>query len=56
MHLDPETVKLSSLNKQFEYEKIARELDECDDLEVMRAAAKCFLKLQLKTQETVSLL
>ena len=56
MKLDPETVELSTLNKQFEYEKIARELDECDDLELMRAAAKCFLKLQLKTQETLSVL
>ena len=56
MHLDPETVKLSSLNKQIEYEKIARELDECDDLEVMRNAAKCFLKLQLKQLETLSVI
>ena len=54
MHLDPESVKLSSLNKQFEYEKIARELDECNDLELMRRAAKCFLKLQLKQLETLS--
>ena len=56
MHLDPETVKLSTLNKQFEYEKIARELDEYDDLEVMRNAAKCFLKLQLKQLETLSVI
>ena len=56
MHLDPETVKLASLNKQFEYEKIARELDECDDLELMRRAAKCFLKLHLKTQETLKVI
>ena len=56
MHLDPETVKLSTLNKQFEYEKIARELDECEDVELMRRAAKCFLKLQLKHLETLSVI
>ena len=56
MSLDPEKVVLTELTKQFEYEKIARELDECDNLEVMRAAAKCFLKLQLKTQETLTVL
>mgnify|MGYP003141714880 CR=1 FL=1 len=51
--LDPGEITLTSLAKTFEYEKIARELDSCDDVEELRNAAKCFLKLCMKTQETV---
>ena len=51
--LDPESIKLTSLAKSFEYEKIARELDECDSADELRDAAKCFLKLYMKTTETV---
>ena len=54
MSLDPEKVVLTELSKQFEYEKIAREIDECDDLEQLRNLGKCFLKLYMKQQETAS--
>ena len=54
MKLDPDAVKLTTLTKQFEYEKIAREIDECEDISLIRAAAKCFLKLQMKQQESAS--
>ena len=50
--LDPDTIKLTSLAKSFEYEKIAREMDECDNVDELRDAAKCFLKLYMKSQET----
>jgi len=54
MSLDPEKVVLTELSKQFEYEKIAREIDECDDVELLRNLGKCFLKLYMKQQETAS--
>ena len=50
---DPGEIALKSLTKTFEYEKISRELDACDDVKELRNAAKCFLKLCMKTQETV---
>ena len=50
--LDPSKIELTSLAKSFEYERIARELDECDDTEELRDAAKCFLKLYMKTTES----
>ena len=50
---DPESIQIESLSKSFEYERIARELDECKDPEDLRLAAKCFLKLYMKTTETV---
>ena len=49
----PDEIKLDSLQRQFEYEKICRELDSCKDIDTLRNAAKCFLKLQMKTQETL---
>ena len=51
--LDPDSITLTSLAKSFEYEKIAREMDECDDVSELRDAAKCFLKLYMKTMETM---
>ena len=54
MSLDPEKVVLTELTKQFEYEKIAREIDECDDVELLRNLGKCFLKLYMKQQETAT--
>ena len=53
MSLDPDTIKIETLSKSFQYEKMARELDECDDKDDLRIAAKCFLKLYLKTTETI---
>ena len=49
----PDEIELTTMNRMFEYEKICRELDTCDDPEVLRNAAKCFLKLHMKTQETL---
>ena len=54
MSLDPEKVVLTDLSKQFEYEKIAREIDECDEIELLRNLGKCFLKLYMKQQETAT--
>ena len=51
MSLDPEKVKLTSVAKAFEYEKISREIDGCEDVAQLRNLAKCFLKLQMRQQE-----
>ena len=50
---NPDEIQLDSMTRMFEYEKICRELDACKDMETLRNAAKCFLKLQMKTQETL---
>ena len=51
--LDPGSIVIENLSKSFEYERIARELDECDNIEEIRDTAKCFLKLYMKTIETI---
>ena len=52
-NFSPDEIQLETVSRMFEYEKICRELDTCDDPEVLRNAAKCFLKLHMKTQETL---
>ncbi len=54
MKLDPDEISLDNLSKNFEYIKIAREIDSCEDLESMRNVAKCYVKLYFKTQETIA--
>lgn len=51
--MNPEEITLQNLSKNFEYAKISREIDACEDLEKMRNVAKCYVKLFLKTQETI---
>ena len=53
MDLDPDKVRVESVSKNFEYEKISREIDTCQDLEQLKLLAKCLVKLQLKQQEVV---
>ena len=39
MDPNPESIEISSTSKQFEYEKISREVDGCDDTEVLKNIA-----------------
>tara|TARA_A100001035_G_scaffold122393_1_gene96168 strand:- start:5696 stop:5875 length:180 start_codon:yes stop_codon:yes gene_type:complete len=52
--MDPDSIKLSGLSKEFAYQKIANELDNCDSVSLMRDIAKSYAKLYLKQQEVVA--
>jgi hypothetical protein len=52
--MNPNDVKLNNLNKIFEYERMSRELDNCDNLEEIREKAKYCVKVYLKTLEVYS--
>ena len=54
--LDPSSITLSSPTKAFAYEKISREIDECDDIVTMKEALRCYVKLYFKQQETMGLI
>ena len=54
--MDPDTIELSNLSKQFAYTKLASEIDSCDDREELKNIAKSFCKLYYKQQETMSLI
>lgn len=52
--MNPNTIDLSNISKLFEYEKISRDIDNIDDIEVVKTFAKCYAKLYLKQQEVIS--
>jgi hypothetical protein len=51
--MDPDKINLDSINKLFEYEKLSRDIDSIDDVEILRNYAKSYIKLYLKQQEVI---
>ena len=54
--LDPSSVELSAPSKQFAYEQLSRDIEKCTDVKVLQDALRCYVKLYLKQQETISLI
>ena len=52
--MDADSIELSSIGKMFEYEKLAREVNECNDLSTLKDITKSYIKLYFKQQEVVS--
>ncbi len=54
--MDPDSIELVNLSKQFAYTKVASEIDSCDDRDELKNIAKSFCKLYYKQQETMKLI
>lgn len=54
--MDPSNITLNTVNKLFEYEKISREIDSCEDLNLLKNITKSYVKLHLAQQEVISIL
>ncbi len=54
--MNPDDVQLRSTSQQFEYEKMSRDIDKCDDVEVLREMCKFLVKLEMKTRENYSII
>ena len=54
--MDPNEIKLEKLSKNFEYEKLSRDIDSIDDIKVLRDVTKSYIKLYLKQQETLKII
>ena len=52
--MDPDKIILEDINKMFEYEKLARDIDSIDNVDILRNYSKSYIKLYLKQQEVVS--
>lgn len=52
--MDPNKIILEDINKMFEYEKLSRDIDTINDLEILKQYSKAYIKLYLKQQEVVS--
>ena len=51
--MDPSKINLNNMTKLFEYEKISREIEQCDDIDSLKNIAKCYVKLYLAHQEAI---
>ncbi len=51
---DHNEISLDTVAKMFEFEKQARQIDECNDINELKSMLKASMKLFLKQQEVVS--
>lgn len=52
--MNPSNIELENVNKLFEYEKLSRDIDSIEDIEILKNYAKSYIKLYLKQQEVIS--
>ena len=52
--MDPDKITLEDMNKMFEYEKHARDIDSISDIETLKKFAKSYIKLYLRQQEVLT--
>jgi len=50
----PDNIKLDSPSKMFEYERLARSIDQCENVEELQLTLKTVLKTFMKYQETTA--
>ena len=51
IRMNPADIELESTAKMFEYEKLSREIEECNDVETLKNMLRCYIKLHMKHQE-----
>ena len=51
--MNPDSVTLENLTKNFEYVKFSNQIDTINNIEDLRNLAKCYFKLYLKQQEVL---
>ena len=49
--MNPSEIELNSVTKLFEYEKISREIDQCNHIDDLKNIAKSYVKLNLSQLE-----
>ena len=52
--MNPDDITLEKTSKRFEYEKISRDIEKINDIEIVKNMARCWVKLYLKQQETLA--
>jgi len=52
--IHPDDIKLDSPAKMFEYEKMSRMIDQCENVEELQVTLKSVLKTFMKYQETTA--
>ena len=52
--MNPNEIILENLTKNFEDERISREIDSCENIDQVKDIAKSYVKLHLKYQEALA--
>ena len=52
--MDPSEIQLESTAKMFEYERLSREIENCDNMDDLKQMTRAFVKLYLKHQEVAA--
>ena len=52
----PDDILIRNVSSQFQYEKMAREVDACDDMDDLKEMCKFLIKMEMKTRETYSIM
>lgn len=52
--MNPDKISLDNITKMFEYEKLSRDIDSIEDIELLRNLAKSHIKLYLSQQEVIA--
>lgn len=53
-NVNPDDITLESVSKSFEYEKISRQIDECNDVSTLKQMLRVQVKMYYKLQETIT--
>ena len=54
--MNPDDIAIRNVSSQFQYEKMSREIDECDDVATLQEMCKFLIKMEMKTRETYSII
>jgi len=54
--MNAKDIELISTTKLFEYERISREIDSCNDINELKEKLKTVTKLYMKQEETVAMM
>ena len=54
--MKPDDIFIRNISSQFQYEKMAREVDACDDMDDLKEMCKFLIKLEMKTRENYSVI
>lgn len=52
--MDPESIQLDTINKQFEYFKLSKEVDNITCIDSLKNMLKAYIKLYYKQQEVLT--
>ena len=54
--MNPDEIELRNTSQQFEYEKLSRDIDTCNDVATLKQMCKFLVKLEMKTRENYSIM